>query len=166
MLKDEGRVYMRIEKENILVVLGWTAAISLLIIKSFWLFYVHNLKFSTYQIPYRLAEGPSFNFVDQVLIIGISILVGMILTDAKTLVWTHITSISLSFLAAVTYIFFYIWFVLGWGEVFSLVPFGWEDVLFLAIINALRFIFPWGIFLSLLGVVTGSFLRGFFETTG
>ena len=160
MVSDGRYGCMRIKKENILVILGWSAAISLLIIKSHWLFYLGNLKFSKYGIPFRVYEGPSFTLVDQALVIGVAILIGAIMSDAKTLVWTYITSISLSFLTAVIYIFSYIWFILDLKKAFSY-AFGWEEVLFLAFINALRFIFPWGVFLSLLGVVVGVFLREF-----
>jgi len=161
MFEGVTHVYREIDKKTILVILGWSALISLLAIKSYWLFYIQNVGFYYSKITYRYGQGPGFTFIDAALIMGLSFLIGGFFADAKTLVWTYVVSICLAFLAIVAYIFSYIWFVLDYGTPLSLVAFGWEEIFLLAIMNALRFIFPWGMFLSLVGLVVGSFLRGY-----
>ena len=155
-------MYGWIQKKNILIILGWSALISFLAIKSFWLFYLQNVKFYNLRITFRYGEGPGFTEIDAILIIAMSFLVSMLYADAKKLVWTYVTSIALSFVAIATYIFYYMWYVLDYASPLCLTPFGWEEILLLAIMNALRFMFPWGVFISLIGLITGSFLKSHF----
>jgi hypothetical protein len=162
LFENMKHIYGSIEKKGILVILGWSTLISLLAIKSYWLFYIQNLKFYVGKITFRYGQGPGYTAVDAILIIGVSFLIGMFFADAKTLVWTYITSIFLSFSMIVIYIFYYIWYVLDFATPLSLTAFGWEEILLIAIMNTLRFIFPWGIYLSLMGLVVGGFLRGTF----
>lgn len=161
MFEGVTHIYREIDKKTILVTLGWSALISLLAIKSYWLFYTQNVAFYQLRIIYRYGQGPGFTLIDAALIMGLSFLIGGFFADAKTLIWTYVASICLAFLAIVAYIFSYIWFVLDYGTPLSLIAFGWEEIFLLAIMNTLRFIFPWGIFLSLVGLVVGSFLRGY-----
>ena len=155
---------LRRRKKDILVVVGWTFAISLIIIKAYWFFYLEKPRFFVSKDPYCFYDAPFFTVVDALLILFLSFLVGIVLTDVKAVVYGYFVSTCLSAFVTVAYVFCYIWFVLGLQETFSTTPFGWESVLLLAFFNVLRFIFPTSMALCLIGVVTGSFLTRLIET--
>ncbi len=154
----------RWRKKDILVVVGWASAIALVIIKTYWFFYLENPRFFVNKDPYCFYDAPFFTTVDALLLLFLSFSVGLVLADVKTVVYGYFASTCLSASVAVAYVSCYIWFVLGLQESLSTTPFGWEWALFLAFFNVLRFIFPTGMALCLIGVVTGSFLTRLIET--
>lgn len=161
MLEKVRYVGIRIKerKKDIAVIVGWVIVIMLIIVKTHEFFYLENSEFSTYKIPYLHYKGPTFTELDKLLLVISSFVVGMILTDVKSVVYGYFASVILSFFAGTIYVFLYIWFVLGLGAAFSLIPFGWEWVLLLAFMNVFRSLFPMGILLCLIGESIGSFVR-------
>jgi len=153
------------KKTALLTVALWTLTLSLVIIKSYWLAYLETNplginRLSYYQIPYASYEGPSPRVLDLLIIAVASLVVGLVLSDVKEVVYGYIASVSLSLVVGVAFVSFYIWVVLDLGALLSLAPYEWEWVLFMAFWNVFRIMFPWLVAVSLLGVVAGSFLKG------
>lgn len=148
-----------VRKRSIAIVLVWAIVISLIMIKTHWVFYVENVQFSVYRLPWRADEGPKFTGMDWVLLILVSFLVGVVLTDAKKLAYGYFATMLLSIGVGIVYVFLYNWLVLRLGAILSEVPFGWEWALWTAILNVVRFMLPVGMFCCLIGVLTGSFIR-------
>jgi hypothetical protein len=74
-------------------------------------------------------------------------------------IFGYFASLFLSSVITVVYVFLFNWYSLELGETFVELAFGWEWVLFQAILNIFRYIFPLGITFSLIGVCVGSVLR-------
>jgi len=145
---------------DIAVIIGWSIAIALLIIRTYLIFYAESVRLSHYRIAYLYYEGPTFTGLDHLLLIAISFFAGVILTDIKSIIYGFFTTIFLSSALATAYVFAYIWFELEYVRTLSHLPFGWEDAVFLAIVNVFRFMFPLGILFTFLGIIIGIFVRG------
>jgi hypothetical protein len=146
-------------KRIIALVAVWSIAISLIMIRSHFTFYLTNEKFSFYKISWRTSEGPAFGDFDLAVILIISSLIGVFVKRAKNLVYGYFTTILVSSAIVVTYIFLYNWFTLSYGESLGQIPFGWEWVLYSALLSFLRFMFPIGMIFCLIGLVAGNFIR-------
>lgn len=153
------KIGIEVRKRDVAVVLGWSIAIALILIKAHQLFVLDNPQLAVYKRAYVHYLGASFTDFDRLLLVAISFLVGMFLVEIKSLVYAYFASMFLSFSFGVIYVFLYVWFTLGYGETLSQVAFGWEWAVWLALINVFRFMVPIGILFSLLGVVTGNFVR-------
>lgn len=140
--------------KNISVIIGWAVAITLITVKT------------AYKSPPMLLPpsgwGPSFSIVDYVLLLTTSVIVGMILAELETIFWAWIGSVFLSFLMSVIYSSLFNWFVLGWGEVFSDTPWGWEFVCYWTARRLFRITFP-SVILLFVGLFFGGILG---ELTG
>ncbi len=145
---------------DIAVIIGWSIAIALLIIRTYQIFYAESILLSYNRIAYLSYEGPTFTVPDQLLLMAISFFTGIILTDIKSVIYGFFTTIFLSSALATGYVFTYIWFVLEYERTLSHLPFGWEDAVFLAMVNVFRFMFPMGILFTFLGITIGIFIRG------
>lgn len=148
-----------------MLVVGWAVAIALILIKTHQIFYYENEELLIRQIPYLHYKGPAFTDIDRLFLVAVSILMALFLAEAKSVIYGYFTAMVLSSLIAVVYLFFYIWFALGFAELLSPISFGWELGVFLAIINVFRFMVPIGIIFSLLGVALGSVIRVWLKPT-
>jgi len=146
-------------RRDVILTLVWTAVITLMIIETHQTFYREHPYFLEERRAYSSYEGPAFSQFDLLLVAVISGLISMFLTDAKSVILGYFASILLSSVAAVVYLFLYIWFVLDLGPAFSTIPYGWEWVIAVAIQNLFRYMVPMGITFCLIGAVTGSFIR-------
>jgi hypothetical protein len=146
-------------RRDISVVLGWVAAISLIIIATHQSFYITDEAFSTYKIPYLQYRGPVFTDIGKLLLLVAGAIAGILIRDVKEMIYGYFAAMFLTFSIALLYIFLYIWYPLGLGPLLSGIPFGWELALFMAFGNVLRFLIPFGLLFSLLGLVAGNFLK-------
>jgi len=88
-----------------------------------------------------------------------SMFAGIFIGDSKTLVYGLISTLVLSFVLSVLYGFTFIWFILGYSANFSVIPYGWEWVLYMAFLNCFRMFIPATLLLSIIGAGIGSLLR-------
>jgi hypothetical protein len=148
-------------KADILFVTLWTLVFSLIIIKIYWIAYVENIRLSYFQIPFATYDGPGPDALDMLVIAVTSFIAGLVLHDVKEILIGYTAAVSLSFIAGVAFVSFYIWFPLGWGVVFSFGPFEWEWALVMAVWNVFRIMFPILVGVSLASVVVGAFAKEF-----
>jgi hypothetical protein len=146
-------------ERHLLVVLAWVVAVSMVLIKTYTLFYTDSL-FSQRQIAYLSYRGPTFTGLDLVVVGATSLVVALLLPDIRIVVYGFFATILGSFTISFLYVFAYIWFALDYVRSLGSVPWGWEDAVFLAFVNVFRFIFPLGILCCLLGTTLGLFLKG------
>lgn len=156
------------KKIALLAVALWTLTLSLVIIKIYLLAYLKTNplginRLSYYKIPYPSYEAPSPEILDVVIVAVASLIVALVLSDVKEILYAYVASVSLSCVVGVAFVYFYIWVVLDLGVLFSLAPYDWEWVLLMAFLNVFRIMFPWLVAVSLLGGVAGSFLRGWID---
>lgn len=150
------------KKFTLIVMVLWTLTLSLVIIKIYWLAYLETNPLginplSYHRIPYVTYFSP--RVLDLLILLGASLIVGLVLSDVKEMLYSYAASISLSFAVGVAFGSYYIWVVLDLGPLFSLAPYDWEWALYIAFLNVFRIVFPWIIAFCLLGVITGAFLR-------
>ncbi len=148
------------KRKDLLVVVLWIAVITLIMVKAHWMLYLRVPRFSARTIIYSTYEPPSLDMLDIVILTVASLVVSMTISDVKSLIYGSAASLSISYILAVIYVFFYIWFVLGYGSVLSLAPFDWEIAVYYSILNMFWVMIPWVMGLSFAGVVVGFFLRG------
>jgi len=143
---------IQIKKKIISGLSLWTAIISLVLIKTFFLAREH----AAVPRPFSWIDAPMFESFDIAVLMAASIVIALILADAKAILYGYVVSISLSCIIGVAYDSFYIWSM--WGYLFETVPFGWEHACYWAVINVLRAMFPFGIGVCLLGATIGGAL--------
>jgi hypothetical protein len=159
---DRMRRYsVRIKKSwrDILLIALWTLAIGLIFIRTHQQFYSDNPMVSYYQIGYSTYLVPKPSEIDLILMLVVSAVVTILLASSKSVIYGFFASMLLSSALVVVYGFLFNWYWLGLGEVFAELAFGWEWVVFQAILNTFRYIFPLGITFSLIGVCIGSVAR-------
>lgn len=132
---------------------------ALLMIKAHYSLYLRSPKFFAYRIAYLVYETPSFDLLDIVLLFAASFVVGIIVSEVKPMIYGFVASISIAFIIAVTYAALFIWFILGYQEFFALIPFNWEWVIYLGIINMLWLLFPFVIGMSAIGILVAVFIK-------
>jgi hypothetical protein len=156
-----GNIAKRMSKKrnDIAIVILWTALVSFIVIKSYWITYITSQRLSYFQIPFTLYEGPAAGALDIVVIVIASIVVGLFLSDAVEMLLGFTVAIFLTFVISVIYVTLYIWYVLGWGVLFGAVAYDWEYAVFFAVLTVFRIMFPWIVGICLIGLVIGAFLR-------
>jgi len=150
-------MWFREKKRDIAIVLGWTIAVTLILVKIYLLFYIRNPILKTME-PLASYAGPSFESLDLLILFVVSLLAGMMLIDMERIFYGYLASMISSFFIAVAVGSLYIWYVIGW-ERFSQIAFVWEYVVFWAMSNMLRAIFPLPIILGFLASFFGSIVR-------
>lgn len=150
---------LRRRKIDLVVILAWSFAVSLVLIKTYNIFYAESF-LSQRQIAYLSYKGPTFTELDLLILAATSLVVALMLTDIRSVIYGFFTTIIGSFTISSVYVFAYIWFVLEYARSHGSIPWGWEDAAFLAIVNVFRFIFPMGILCCLMGITLGIFIKG------
>jgi hypothetical protein len=150
---------IRKRRRDIFLIALWTIAIAALIIKTHQQFYVDNPMMTYYQLGFSEYRSPAPSELDLALILLISTVVSVFLISMRSVIFGYFASLFLSCSIVVVYMFLFNWFALGLTRTFSELPFGWEWVVFQAIINTFRYIFPLGVTFSLIGVCIGSIVR-------
>lgn len=161
MLKGTFHIYSHdVRKRDLVAFLLSTTVVFLVVIKIFLFRYMEVERLSRYRVIYALYQAPAPNWIDILLVLTASFLVAFLFSDAKAFVYGFILSFSSSFFASVVYVFLYIWYVLGWGQFFSLGPYDWEVPLFFAILNVFRIMFPLVFAPCIVGALVAFFVRG------
>jgi hypothetical protein len=156
------RTYAALIKKNrrdLLLIALWTIAIAVIFIRTHQQYYLDTPMVTYYQIGYSGYAAPKPLEIDLMLILLISSAVTVFLISIKSVIFGYFASLFLSSIMTVIYVFLFNWYSLGLGGTFVELPFGWEWVLFQAILNTFRYMFPLGITFSLIGVCVGSVLR-------
>lgn len=159
--------WLKIRKKQIATTLGWSVAIALVIIKSYWIVYLRYPVLSEAKIIYTdvLDWTPRIDLWDLLIIFLFSLLAGAILLDIDKILYGFIASSFLSFAFAVTWSSFFIWFSIGVSEFLELFGF-WttlQFVLYGAVKNVFRMIFPTVQMLAFFGVFLGAFVRAYLQ---
>lgn len=145
-------------RKDILAVMIWTTAISLIMIKAHILLYQDPFFYSGR--PFVRYRPPSLGIPDILILTAMSIVITIVLSDVKPIIYGFISSLVLSFIIAVTYVCLFIWYELGWGGLFSQATYGWEFALYLGFLNMFFVMVPWVIGTSVIGLAIGVVLRG------
>lgn len=152
-------VNIKRSKRSVAVVLGWTTVIALIVIATHQSFYLAEEEFSIYKIPYVHYKGAAFTDLGILLLLIAGFVAGTLIGDIKAMIYGYFATMFLSFSIALLYIFLYIWYPLEVGTALAGIPFAWELALFMAFANVLRFLVPFGVLFSLIGLVAGNFLK-------
>ncbi len=148
-------------KIDILIVALWALIITLIIIKAHWTLYATSERMRNLQLPFSFYSPPSLDGFDMAILLVASMVSIVLLSDIKTIIYGFIASHGVALSIGVAYISWYIWVVLDYQFRYSLDPFGWEEVVFVGILNVVYLAFPWLIGLSVLGLIIGVTIRGF-----
>jgi len=153
------KVEFKLKKKEIIVVLVWTLLLTMVMIKAHYLLYLRNPRFFYFDIAYSRYQPPSLEIVDMLLLLVMSVVVGALLYDVKSLLFSYIASIGIAFIVAVTYVTLFIWFILDYGKNLSVIPFGWEWAIYMGFLNMLWVVFPYVMGISVIGIMIGYVLR-------
>lgn len=140
-----------------LIVVGWSLAVVSITLNV--LYVKTNPK-----VPNYLIQEYALNEVDLLLYFAVSILAGAFLADLDRIFLGYILSLFLFVFLTTVISFFFVWFNLGWGEYFLDIPFGWEWIVYYALLRIVRITFPFVLLLSLLGAILGGILADYFRT--
>jgi len=146
-------------KIDLVMILAWSFAVALVLIKTYNIFYAESF-LSQRKIAYLSYKGPTFTELDLLILVAVSFIVALMLKDIRSIIYGFFTTILGSFTISSIYVFAYIWFVLDFVGSHGAIPWGWEDAVFLAVVNVFRFIFPMGILCCFIGITIGIFIKG------
>jgi len=148
--------WIRNNKKDISVVVAWIVTVTLILSRSYWLFYEYlNVKFPG--VIYCGWEAPSLSEIDSLLLLVSSFIAGMMLSDISQIIYGYLISMLLSSSITIISIVLYRWFIQrGW---FILVAYGWESLLYYVFTNIFWMMIPMGILCSFLGVLLGGLLK-------
>ena len=150
---------LRQRKFDIILILAWSFLLSAVVIKIHWITYTQTKRLSYYRIPYTVYEGPTPTVIDLFIVAISGLIVGLFISDIKSMFFGYIATILLCFAISVTYVTLYIWFVQGWGVVFGANPYDWEWAVYLATLNVFPIIFPLFACVALITLAIGAFLQ-------
>jgi len=157
------RRWLRENKREIVVVIGWASGVTLILIKIYALSYIYNPWLRYGSVPLDIYTGPVFESLDLALLFVVSLFAGWMLVDLDRIFYGYLISMISSFWIAVAYATLYIWNVLGWGTMLSNIAFAWEWAFYWAAINMFRAVFPFPIILAFLGGFFGSLLKSWLK---
>ncbi len=158
--------WIKVRKKPIIIVLVWSVAVALVIIKSYWFIYLKYPVLVEQGIAWTGIEQwiPRLDIYDLLLIFLFSIIAGAMILDIETTIYGFIATTILSFVIAGTYSFLFIWFILEFNNILPYL--GWttiERATTAAILNISRMTIPFVAILCLMGVMLGAFARGYFQ---
>lgn len=146
MLIKQMKKRLRDRLRDILVVMGWTATITLMTI------------IAEYAKTPRLgSDGTTFDALDLSIVLVTSLVFGMFLIDPAKIIYGFIGVTSLSIIISVIYSALYDLYVLELGKHFSEVVPGWEWewITWFAFLRVFRIMFPAAIILIFVGGMIG-----------
>ncbi len=157
------------QRKPIIIVVAWSLSVALLMIKSYWLVFANNPRLfavASVNFDYIYTEiiewMPRLNGVDFLLIFIFALIAGALLVDFKAILLGLIAHAVLVLTFSTAYATAYIWYVLGWGEIFSydegFMKWG-QVVVWEAFRNMFRMAFVVLFMLAFLGVFLGAFAR-------
>jgi hypothetical protein len=150
---------IRTNKEELIVTAFWITIVSAVVIVSYYWIYVTTpwgywgTAFS--ESPW---EGPSIGIIGLIVLAISSFTAGCIINDSRSLILAYSSTTIISFLIAVAFSFSYVWLVLNY-QVTGVIPYAWEYVLYMAVVNVFRMFFPTALFTCLFGVAFGAIMR-------
>lgn len=151
-------IQVTLRRKDVLIVILWTIAISLIMIKTHILLYQTPM-FRAYKPAFVQYRPPSLEVLDILILAMMSIAVTILFSDVKPIVYGFAASLCLSFIIALTYASLFIWYVLDWQAHLSQDPFGWEVAMYVGFLNTFYIMFPWVIGSSVIGLVVGVLVR-------
>jgi len=161
--------WLKERRRTIAIVLVWSLFVTVLVARQFWLTYVDN------PFLFRMAgnvwmEDPNMwgrlDMWDLILIFVTSVIAGALIIDIETILFSTIANVTLTFVFSISYVFFFIWYVLGYGEAFIVADrlmIGVQYALWEALRLIFRMTFPLVQLLAFLGVFLGAFLRVYIQ---
>ena len=153
------REILKNNKKSILITLVWTIAITGVIFYS-WVIFYSAPKFQNLGWLHSPGEAPAIQGSDLLLLLIISVVFGFLLSGICTMVCGYLVSQILSFILGVLSAFSYNWFIRGACESwYASIPYGWEYVLFLSVIDVFRMMFPLGVIYCFVGAIIGNLLK-------
>jgi len=160
----EFNIQFALRRKDVLIVLLWTTAMSLIMIKAHILLYQTPM-FRNYRPGFIKYQPPSPEALDVLILTVMSIIVTILLSDVNPIVYGFAASLCLSFIIAVTYASLFIWYVLDWQTFLSQDPFGWEVAIYTGFLNMFFVMVPWVIGSNTVGLVVGIIARTWLKTS-
>jgi len=158
--------WMKARKKVVVATVVWSAAIALVVIVPYSLFY-HGSGIAAFTTLF--GQYPGLQISDWVIVFLISIAAGAIIAGLETIVYSFLASLVLSVIFEVTYGSFLIWYGLGYGQSFTFIVPGvsfvtyFEAVIegvFLTVMRMTNIIVP---IFCILGVFIGAIVRSYFD---
>ena len=158
--------WLKDKRHIVLIVCLWTTVFSSVIV---WEYYSLYEKYPFLKSPgYAVAFAPTYSqyiprlySLDYIIVLAASVLAGFAIADIEETLYGFLASGILSTLISVAYSAFFIWYVLGFGTVLgsSFIT----TIMWAALLNVFRMIFPLALLVTFLGSIFGSFFRGLIQ---
>jgi len=159
---EKLNIQIALTRKDILVITIWATAISLIMIKTYTIFYLEDPMGDRFMSVYAT---PALGILDMLILTSMSIVVTILLSDVNQIIYGFAGSLTLSFIVAVTYASLFIWYVMGAQELFSLHAYDWEWVIYAGFWKMFFVMVPWVLGTSAIGLVIGIIVRGWMMTT-
>lgn len=159
---EKLNIRIALTRKDILVITLWATAMSLIMIKTYTIFYLEDPMGDRLMSVYAT---PALGILDMLILTSMSIVVTVLLSDVNQIIYGFAGSLISSFIVAVTYASLFIWYVMGAQELFSLHAYDWEWVVYAGFWKMFFVMVPWVLGTSAIGLVIGIIVRGWMMTT-
>jgi hypothetical protein len=161
-------MWLKNNMKTVGVTIAWSTIVAAILSKSYWLTYAGNPLLFKFGIAWTgIVEWiPKLSILDVVLIFAVSVIAGAILLDIETSIYSLLANYILSFALTAIYVVLFIWFSLGYSEIFASTGGFLEWGSFIAYIASrvvFRLTFPIVQIFCLFGVLAGTYLRGILQ---
>lgn len=147
------------KRRDFLLILVWGIVLGIIISEVYWVGYQEIRWLNVYKVPYGWYETPNPKPLDLAIVLLVSVIFGIFLSEVKVAIYGYLMGLFIAFLVGFTFVIFYMWRVLKLEYLFSWSDFNWEWAVFFALLNVGKILFPYITLLSLLGIVLGMILR-------
>lgn len=151
-------------KGTVIATLGWTLTVTSIIFLSWKIFY-DAPKYQVLKWLHSPGEAPSLEGCFLLLLLIISFVFGILLTDIRSLILGFLASQLVSLMLASVCGFCFNWFIRGAcnDPLYASVPFAWEYIFFLAFVDVFRMMFPLVSVYCFIGAIFGNLLISWFR---
>jgi len=143
--------------KDVLLVVLWTAIISLIMIKA------HIILFQG-PLGWRIYNPPTLGLLDMLILTVMSVVATIVFSDIKPIVYGFASSLCLSFIIAVTYASLFVWYDMGMGRV-AQSAYDWEWAIYSGFWHMFFLMIPWVIGTSTIGLAMGILIRVWTKTS-
>ena len=161
---EKLNIQIGLTRKDILVITLWATAISLIMIKAYTVFYLEDLTGRARDF-WCVYATPGLETLDMLILISMSIVFTILLSDVNQIIYGFAGSLILSFIVAVTYASLFIWYVMGAQDLFGKYAYDWEWVIFAGFWKMFFVMVPWVVGISAMGLVIGIIVRGWIMTS-
>lgn len=156
--------WFKTHRKQIVIVVSWSLVVAILMMKSYWLVFERDPRAFQAGIAYSDVSQwmPRLESLDYLIIIIAAFIAGVLLLDLYRIFVAFAANIILSYIFAITYICYFLWYPLRWDQLTFLGGWwqlGWQYSVYTSLMIVFRMSFPVVLIISFMAASIGGIAR-------